>query len=469
MAEMNAALNGTNDALFPQITTLQDLPTVLRNFTWLDCDPQQNCTLASSCLSEELSNDDLSTSSSYVLVEFTRTCAPEIFTNLSYEQILGWNSFMVINHNISALNLTDQVNEKCHKEFCQNLDWEGDPDLSGPGVMAAYLIQAVLTTAFSLFYVLLEIVRWIFRRRNRRDLSLNQLPGFFQSSLPHITRCLDSLWISSLYFGVAISSASLAIIINSIALGGPQISRYVMSLAFLGTIFSWAATLTLVPWCTRGGNRQFPGGVIPVAIFLMSSCGSVLFTVVWHTASTADPTPYAPAGSAFETYCLAPLGAYESFNTFMIPTVSCVAAEWFLVAVCAIHEAQWPRKVLSLLKMTRYAIAFCSFILMWASLGFLRRLRFESSGLSDTGKLEDNRWGFGQVVAVVGWLPMAVEIVTVTRDILLRRFRVWRKKYIRQHVESAGTDLDDASTPSENREETETGRKEVQVKKVKTW
>jgi len=120
-----------------------EIPAVLANLTWLDFSPQTNCELAAKCIGEELQNDAPELSTSYALVEFARECAPVSLTNVSYEEILLWNSQLVVEKNIYVINLTEQVNELCHREFCRDLDWEGDPDLSGPGVSISYAVSRI--------------------------------------------------------------------------------------------------------------------------------------------------------------------------------------------------------------------------------------------------------------------------------------------------------------------------------------
>lgn len=112
------------------------LPTALQNLTWLDFHPEINCALAGQCLGGALRvlEDESSPSVPDSLVDFARASAPVILANISHEQILEWNSFVLSNKNISVVNLTDITNQKCHLELCQNLKFEGNPDISGIGV-----------------------------------------------------------------------------------------------------------------------------------------------------------------------------------------------------------------------------------------------------------------------------------------------------------------------------------------------
>ena len=61
----------------------------------------------------------------------------------------------------------------------------------------------------------------------------------------------------------------------------------------------------------------------------------------------------------------------------------------------------------------KMAAAIISFICLWGSLALITLLRSQSSGIAGGGEFSDNKWGFGQIAAVVAWLPTFVEVVRV--------------------------------------------------------
>ncbi|KAM7186290.1 hypothetical protein V8F33_011886 [Rhypophila sp. PSN 637] len=265
------------------IPLLGELPPILRNITWLDFDVRKDCSIASKALSDEIMiGITYNQSSRYSLFYFAKTCSPVPLTNISYEQVLDWNAYHRFYEDITVLNLIHSVNEHCHLEFCQCLGWGGDPDLSGPGVMAAYIIQVVLTSSFSVFYLCAEIARWKSRRLYQKEPLVDQLPSFILSAIPHVNRCFDVFWFSSLYFSLAISSATYALPYSIDLADNKVVPEYLISFSFLGTAFSWAVTTSLFPWRTGGGTRALPGGIHLFKLSIVASTIALVLTVLLY-------------------------------------------------------------------------------------------------------------------------------------------------------------------------------------------
>lgn len=99
--------------------------------------PDKNCHLSGKAIAGALiRKEDASAISSFdILIQFARACAPVDLSNVSPAQILDWNTDM-LNKNArnSVLVLVDKANQQCHKELRSNLNFAGNPDLSGVGV-----------------------------------------------------------------------------------------------------------------------------------------------------------------------------------------------------------------------------------------------------------------------------------------------------------------------------------------------
>lgn len=132
-----------------------NIPSPLANLTWLDFTPERNCALAGQVVGTaileaedasplgEATLEDLDASSisiSESLMEFVRTSGPTPLVDVAYEQIRAWNTDM-LGTNMSILNLTDQVDQHCHLDLCRNMDFGGNPDLSGIGVSCNQMTQ----------------------------------------------------------------------------------------------------------------------------------------------------------------------------------------------------------------------------------------------------------------------------------------------------------------------------------------
>lgn len=120
------------------MTDLSSLPKVLQNLTWLDFDPQKNCTWAGKLFAQLHSNaEELSF---HYLAEFAYACGPiSLRDTVTVGDLINFNNINVARTNASLLALDDKVKiynktSSCHEAFCQNAKWEGNPDLSGIGV-----------------------------------------------------------------------------------------------------------------------------------------------------------------------------------------------------------------------------------------------------------------------------------------------------------------------------------------------
>jgi len=108
----------------------------LANLTWLDFNPAVNCQLATQVIGKAILEDEAgsSISMSESLLDFVRISGPTPLDNVTYDQVFAWNSADISNYNMSILNLTDRADQHCHLDLCLNLDYQGNPDISGIGV-----------------------------------------------------------------------------------------------------------------------------------------------------------------------------------------------------------------------------------------------------------------------------------------------------------------------------------------------
>lgn len=128
------------------------LPAVLQNLTWLDFDPSSNCEWAGELFAHLYTGNLDDEPSVGDLAGFAYTCAPFSLRshNVTGGHIVDFNTRNILAHNgtLGELQRKIQVDQVCHYEFCRNAKWEGNPDLSGIGVLTAYILQCAMTTLF---------------------------------------------------------------------------------------------------------------------------------------------------------------------------------------------------------------------------------------------------------------------------------------------------------------------------------
>ncbi|KAG7113874.1 hypothetical protein HYQ44_008576 [Verticillium longisporum] len=126
---------------------------------------------------------------------------------------------------------------------------------------------------------------------------------------------------------------------------------------------------------------------------------------------------------SFEAFCWDKQVSDEG-ATVTIIALSMVPLCVFLLAGLNAAVAHWMKRpkesvpVLGWLLFRipwRLAYALYFFVFMWASLGSLFKLKSEISKLNDGGEAKsEERWGFGQILALATWLPVFEEAIMVT-------------------------------------------------------
>ncbi|KAK4209665.1 hypothetical protein QBC37DRAFT_263149, partial [Rhypophila decipiens] len=316
---------------------------------------------------------------------FARVCSPVPLVNVSHGQIVDWVIYQ-ISQNITISVLLDPTQEHRFQEFCQRLGWEGNPDLSGIGVFAAYMIQAIFTMGFLIAYMSRSLID-----RRRRAKSRPPLPAW-----KRLDKCLGIFWISSLYFSLCIVIASISITYLSKNL------EHAVYFSFFGSIFSVGVLGTLWPWyqsrCTHPHLALTGFSVFFIHIAAISAT-SFSQKPSWETHFELSCFYEILRRSAARYLLLTPI------LTVSFAVVGWGSCFWYERLVRKQQQpvfARWARGAMSL----------TSFILLWVCLGYFVQLRTETSNLIGSSYAE-NEWGFGQILAVIAWIPTCAEFVKV--------------------------------------------------------
>lgn len=122
------------------------LPAVLRNLTLSSLNVENNCETASRVLAGN--QHAISEAHGYLptlpfmgVYSLLQDCAPTTVdvSNVTYGQAIDWFVYQQKSDPNGALSLLENLRDskECHINFCNNLQWEGNPDLSGIGVSCA--------------------------------------------------------------------------------------------------------------------------------------------------------------------------------------------------------------------------------------------------------------------------------------------------------------------------------------------
>ncbi|KAK3361650.1 hypothetical protein B0T24DRAFT_642088 [Lasiosphaeria ovina] len=396
---------------------LSRIPPVLQNLTWLDFDPARNCTWAGRLLGQFWRDDGVEELSAGYLFLFARTCAPPAAAGLpgvTPGDVVDWDAYNFLYRNVSLVDITTEVDSACHAEFCRNLKWPGNPDLSGVGVFAAYVIQAIFTTLFMLVYIVVTVYEWHRRQTDRKRafaaVGNNSIPFHGPAPAPapaaaqpyhptRLDRCVAAFWVSSFYFGVAMAVAALAIVHLEDGY------EYTTFFSFLGAQFSASVLVVLWPWyrrsCTHPHLALASLSVLAVLLLVISSTYRAQFVQRWNT---------------FELFCFVSVSSHAAVYYMLFLPLGGVPGGFAMVVAMWALRARYPVRYESMrpvLSVARWSVSLVAFGLLWASLGLLAVFRVEMDELLEADFAE-NKWGFGQILAIVAWVPMHVEF-----------FRIW--------------------------------------------
>ncbi|KAK3316798.1 hypothetical protein B0H66DRAFT_562209 [Apodospora peruviana] len=409
---------------------LSDVPAVLRNLTWKDFDPSSNCEWTGKVFGQlyRWGNNGVGMlgMSTYLMAEFARATAPVSLANVTGVQIADWDAYVYQTTNITLYYLGYAIMPaECKQECCRNLKWEGNPDLAGIGVYAAYIIQATLTAFFFLVCAYIDVraycrwlwVVWRWEREHKTQPKRSEIFQILKDKYPpnprtaslraRFDRCLNAFWISSFYFALCTFIAAITITVAE------NTEANTALYSSFGAQFSGAVIGSLWPWYRNKSQRYH---LVTFCLWLMVLSMAVVFVtfkVALYVPGDDDRPSY-----IFEANCLSnvELETFSDILTLVVWIMCLILAFTVLVlgilTVWRAYSRRGPRRHLFL--HMRWFVSLFSFGVLWYSFVSFVQVRSTMASFVDEDYYTENEWGFGQILAVVAWLPMFVEF-----------FRVW--------------------------------------------
>ncbi|KAF3346827.1 Pumilio-like protein 4 [Verticillium dahliae VDG2] len=335
-----------------------------------------------------------------VLVTLLGNKSPDMDSLVGYLRSFGgsdvpdWQAFnwffCALDCDNALLNekLIYQPQLECDKQICAVWEWDGNADIVGVGMMVVYAMGAILSTMPLLKNGILDAIRNMFYHSF----------GAFHSGLGLLTA---------------------SVLVATLIIAGQKESVYDIETSFL-----CSATLTAMFFLTlpayldieqRYGSGVF-FGFVNWLLFIISM--SMKTTAAREAKKVKDDEPF-----SFEAFCWDKQVSDEG-ATVTIIALSMVPLCVFLLAGLNAAVAHWmkrPKESVPVLGWLffripwRLAYALYFFVFMWASLGSLFKLKSEISKLNDGGEAKsEERWGFGQILALATWLPEFEEAIMVT-------------------------------------------------------
>ncbi|KAH7070478.1 hypothetical protein BKA63DRAFT_518501 [Paraphoma chrysanthemicola] len=290
----------------------------------------------------------------------------------------------------------DHAKEKCLVDYCRTIGWDGNPDIAGIGMLATYVIQAMLVTIY--------LIGVITIRSEILLPKLRTVPSLFRV-LVALKHSVVDLLSACFLFSIAMLFAGSISLLREI----PTFTMYVLIISM--PVSSVLPTILL----------QFAG-----AHLLRRSRGRILaWCVVLALAITlfvGTIVAYFNQGRAlqdelkFERECLWPtisgLIAPMAFYSWAIAGLQLLGISAYIVGLLKSQRKYSPNAFAWLPRNVWWTLLGLTFCAMWTSIGLFLRLTLRIQDLVGEDN-KDTEWSFGQVLALATWMPSIVEFVYI--------------------------------------------------------
>ena len=341
------------------------------------------------------------------LIDLARAVAPTPFRNISGGAIVDW----VDGLNFTAENTTtalDWIFFNCTVTFCRSQGWQGNPDLVGIGVFLSYIIEVALATCF----FLAESVGRLVRRRQTNAAN----PSHGARLRTALRSSFGFFWNTAVMFHISVTTATIVSTLQDTS----AYNRYLARASMCITLF-----IPILTWPFQASNNRKPRRSFATHWYWYITIGAVFF-LTWAILVVMHVRVAEGDKGVFETACFRPpIGVpdpgVESWTLTILDAC---------IVFTGLYETAWlsewsKRKFRRLppglrtdasvrrgkiVALTIWGGLFA--FLIYTSLVNIALIRISTSELAGPS-WQENKWGFGQVVAVTAWLPTIFDFALV--------------------------------------------------------
>ncbi|KAH7353611.1 hypothetical protein B0T11DRAFT_287126 [Plectosphaerella cucumerina] len=290
----------------------------------------------------------------------------------------------------------------CFFDYCKNLNFTGNADFAGVGVVVAFCVQISIATCFAILYL------YLFFKRS--DDEWRPFRATFHT-----------FFMSSVFFNAAIGIAATSTIIME------NKSQYTALFAPLGFLLSLASTQTM--WALyrllinppkqsddSTSMKTILKSLAEEKVFSESRLLKLCLALLWITLlAICGFIIKVEWGTNFELFCFDNLRGQALATNLLYTPLGLVS----LGLICAVLKKIFPEGERFQCWMWLGPItAFFGLIIMWLAFVSLWYLRTELRSIGVKG-YQDNHWGFGQIAAVAALLPTLVDIIRDSHKLLV--------------------------------------------------
>ncbi|CAN9309954.1 unnamed protein product [Alternaria alternata] len=263
----------------------------------------------------------------------------------------------------------DYVSTVCGADACRILGWDGSPDLAGVGMLATYIIQAILVTIYLLSILI-----------SRRERKPNKLPEFLSAS---------SIFATSL-------------LLASIVQKGPSSSTrsLLMFIIPLNSVLP-VLILQLAAWDMFRRSKGKLMWWVVIDILVGVNYGRILNWDAGTSVTDGDD-------SCLDRSSFDPIVVFAFIIAGIL--IFCISIYLLISLISLIRQRppffeRFPR-------MIRWSTLSAAFCIMWVFISWFVFLTLQIRNRAGQ-KNKDNEWTFGQVLALATWVPFMTEFAYI--------------------------------------------------------
>ncbi|KAI1141372.1 hypothetical protein F5Y05DRAFT_259053 [Hypoxylon sp. FL0543] len=310
--------------------------------------------------------------------------------------------------------LSDFPLESCTAEICKNLDWVGDPDVSGRGMVITYFLAAALVTTYACVLALSDS-SFLKRRFPASSKRTWVLSGFEES----VSTFVDA----TLVFAVSMLAAACFRLAQAFFQDAGASNGHWMIYASIGSIYmsTFSSLLPLLlQLVARDVRRHWLRLVLWSLILVLNIANEILFDCFFARVE-------ARLQDLIEVVWLTFCNPTDLLSNGLIPTLRLAQILLVLNALYYIIERTcrgrigdtegWTKLKIFWRRAMPYIhclnVAICC-LTMWAMMGVFSYYRDRVNDAAGQDN-QNSDWTFGQVLAVATWVPVFVEFATVLK------------------------------------------------------
>ncbi|GJC92778.1 C6 zinc finger domain containing protein [Colletotrichum higginsianum] len=388
-----------------------------KNLTWEQLDFNRNCSYWGHWLSAMLQTDSWDPKTTIGMsvesaMEYYATAMPKGYTT-TFDEVAKWFAY-----NIKRFNDTVLYGPKphCPTEFCKAVGYTGNQDLCGIGVVVSYYLEGILATMYLLAFTVHQMRRHLDKNVYEKPRP-TQKQGAGERILDAFRGSLDIFLGGAMLISVAMLGASVyasATNFKERSESNPDLptsdSIYEMALALIASNFSVFPVMLLYALAKHDGHRKWLHRSVLLLLWGLS------VTVVY--LAPRGEVDYALRKSGHRNFECDQRGSQywkavkaTQFLVVGLPLMWLVLTIFLTTGfkIPGMVDRPWVKRWRS---MWRLSVAWVNMLIMWAILAYFTQ--FRQKIIDAAGGLDKNdKWTFGQVLALAAWVPIVVEILYI--------------------------------------------------------